>query len=384
MLRRDLLRSSLAAPLSRWLGRFVPLVYPRQRVEDRDAAEEYSRAVDWVRALGDDDRRRLRESRTAPLDDPRIVDLIRRADSVLGRLRAAAGIDRCSWRDRAITSSEQLNRGQVDVIHTQVIRVACLSARRHMAAGRTADALDDLFAGWTLARRLGEAGVQFARLLECGGEFYVIETLGEILPALGRLGLDDLVKRLDAFPAAAPASASIGPEARFMLAPLRARLATGKPVFDVADWADAGWDEKESGPLLRLAGGDRAKVLVHLEATTPAIEELARRSDLPHPSWHASLDEFAAKEREVHPIAASFAGIARNIRRLVDRMTVNRALLRAGITLVRDGEPAFRAVADPFGHGPFGLDREGNGWRIRSALHDEAPAEASLRIGSRG
>ena len=42
-------------------------------------------------------------------------------------------------------------------------------------------------------------------------------------------------------------------------------------------------------------------------------------------------------------------------------MKALRSMLRAGIALVRDGEPAFRAEADPFGVGPFGLNLRGRG-----------------------
>ena len=56
-------------------------------------------------------------------------------------------------------------------------------------------------------------------------------------------------------------------------------------------------------------------------------------------------------------------------------------MLRAGIVLVRDGEPAFRAVSDPFGTGPFGLERRGKGYLIRSAMNDEGKPEVSLAIG---
>jgi len=69
---------------------------------------------------------------------------------------------------------------------------------------------------------------------------------------------------------------------------------------------------------------------------------------------------------------------------VVDRMRAQRAMLRAGVALVRKGEAAFRAEPDPFGAGAFGLERRGKGYLIRSALNDggmpEKP-EVSLEIG---
>jgi hypothetical protein len=56
-------------------------------------------------------------------------------------------------------------------------------------------------------------------------------------------------------------------------------------------------------------------------------------------------------------------------------------MLRAGVAMVRDGEPVFRAELDPFGTGSFGLERRGKGYLIRSALNDEGKPDVSLAIG---
>ncbi len=62
-------------------------------------------------------------------------------------------------------------------------------------------------------------------------------------------------------------------------------------------------------------------------------------------------------------------------------MNALRAMLRAGLALTRDGEPAFRRVRDPFGPSPFGLERRGNGHVIRSALEDPGRPGLTLEIG---
>ncbi len=69
---------------------------------------------------------------------------------------------------------------------------------------------------------------------------------------------------------------------------------------------------------------------------------------------------------------------------MVDRMGALRAMLRAGVALIRDGEAAFGAERDPFGTGAFGLERRRKAYRIRSALSDEAKPEVSLEIGDAG
>ena len=84
--------------------------------------------------------------------------------------------------------------------------------------------LDDVFAGLTLAHRIGTGGVLFSRLLECGGEVPAFQTwLAFCLPWIGK-ALDDLSHRLDALPLPEPASATIGPESRFILGSMRTKV----------------------------------------------------------------------------------------------------------------------------------------------------------------
>jgi hypothetical protein len=49
--------------------------------------------------------------------------------------------------------------------------------------------------------------------------------------------------------------------------------------------------------------------------------------------------------------------------------------------LIRDDEPAVRAVSDLFGPNPFGLERRGRGYLIRSASNDDGKPKVSLEIG---
>ncbi len=201
-------------------------------------------------------------------------------------------------------------------------------------------------------------------------------------PALERADLDDLSRRLADLPPPEPASTTVGPESRFILNTLRTKLVAAGPSVEGAEWADLGFNGEEAATLKRLTGGDREKLLGHLDSTVPAFAELARRLDLPRPACRPALDEFAKLEGTTHPIAAGLVESAWGVRHVVDRMKALRSMLHAGLILVRDGEPAFRAELDPFGAGPFGLERRERGYLIRSALNDEGKPEVSLEIGN--
>jgi hypothetical protein len=81
-----------------------------------------------------------------------------------------------------------------------------------------------------------------------------------------------------------------------------------------------------------------------------------------------ALDEFAEAELSTHPIAVGLVENAWGVRHGVGRMRALRSMLHAGVVLIRDGEPAFRAESDPFGTTAFGLERRGRGYVIRSAF----------------
>jgi hypothetical protein len=381
MFRRDLLRSLIATPLVGWLRPWVArAAFGGAANQEPNAAAIYRRAFDWVEGLRPEDAERLSRVATIALDDRSIDTLIQQAGPALEAIREAAAISQFHWGVGTL-SRDNLGKGRLNVSNVNIIRVACLSAHRQAESRRGREALDDVFAGLTLAHRLGTGGVMVARLLECGGEVPAFQTLGRILPGLHRVALDELSRRLDVLPSPEPASATIGPEAQFILGSLRAELVAKGPLIEGEGWAEVGFGEEESATLKRLTGGDRARFLARLEATEPAFAELARRLDLPRPRCRKSLDEFVRAEQSVHPVAAMLVESAWGVRHMVDRMRAMRAMLRAGLALVRDGESAYHTVADPFGSGPFHLERRGKGHLIRSAMKDEGKPDVTLAVG---
>jgi hypothetical protein len=380
MFRRELLRALMATPLVSWLRPWVPSAFGGAATTGRNAADLYRKAFDWAEGLLPEQSKQLREVVTVAIDEQWVGAMFKQARPVLKAMRDATAIDQCRWGAETI-KSDDLGKGHLNVCNLNVIHVACLSARRHAKSGKYRDALDDAFAGLTLAHRIGAGGFIFARILECGGETTAFQALGRILPDLERSALDDVLRRLAILAPPEPASAAIGSESRFILGSLRSKLMTTGPMVEDAEWAELGFDEQDSAAFKQLTGGDRAKLLAHLDATVPAFVELARRVNLPRPGCRAALDDFAVAEHSTHPIAAGLVENAWGVRHMVDRMRALRAMLQAGVALIREGEPAFRAEPDVFGTGAFGLERRGKGYLIRSALRDEGKPEISLEIG---
>jgi hypothetical protein len=214
MFRRDLLRCLMATPLRRWLRPWAQSVFDAAATEVPNAADLYRKAFGWAEGLRPEESERLREAAKISIDDQRVCAMIQQVRPVLKAVRQAAALDQCRWGTGTVTSDD-LGKGHLNVSNLNVIRAACLSARWHARAGNCRDALNDAFAGLTLAHRIGTGGLVLARVLECGGEVTSFETLGRILPGLERAALEDLSRRLAALPPPEPASAVIGPESRF-------------------------------------------------------------------------------------------------------------------------------------------------------------------------
>jgi len=186
MFRRDLLRSLMAAPLAGWLRPWATRVaFGGEASQEPNAATIYRRAFGWAEGLRPEDAARLSAVTTIALDDRRIDALIQQADPALAAIQEAAAIGRCHWEVETL-SCEDLGKGRLSFSNVNIIRVACLSARRHAELGRGREALDELFAGLIMAHRLGTGGVMVARLLECGCEVPAFQTTGRILPGLDR------------------------------------------------------------------------------------------------------------------------------------------------------------------------------------------------------
>jgi hypothetical protein len=165
MLRRNLLLALMATPLASWLKPWMPSASGGAATEGPNAADIYRKAFGWAEGLRPEESERLRKAVTGAIDDRHVSTLIQRARPVLEAIREAAAIDQCRWGTETV-ATDDLGKGHLNASIVNVIRVACLSARRHAKLAQSGDALNDVFAGLTLAHRIGTGGFLFARVGE--------------------------------------------------------------------------------------------------------------------------------------------------------------------------------------------------------------------------
>ncbi len=322
MLRRDLLRALMTTPLTAWFKPWMPRTFGGAKIEQANAAAIYRKVFGWAEGVRKD-WDRLSKAATIAIDDPHVIALLQQASPVLRSLREAATIAECHWDNEAVRYDE-IGRDYLNFSNIHLMRLAYLSARRNARLGRGRAALDDVFAGLTLAHRIGTGGVFFARLMEGDGKVRAFKTIGRILTELDRATLDDLSRRMEGLPQPEPASVTVGHEAVFVSSSLSVKVIAIGPVIEEEDWGKLYFDQEVTATLKRLTRSDRSSLLVHLAANGPAYAELARRIDSPRPGCRAALDEFARAERSDHPIVVSFVESAWGVRHMVNRMTALR------------------------------------------------------------
>lgn len=345
-----------------------------------NAADVYRRTFAWSEAVWRERWQEVYASLEAPRLGPDVDRWLKEAQPALRTLREAASIKACRWGDENLTV-EGIDRDRLEIGHNFPGRMACLSARRLAEKGRFEESLDDAFAALSFARRIGEDGVLIARLFQCAGETAACQTLGRILPLLDRPALASLANRLDASPPPAPFSTNVLPESRFILGSLRGLLSNANAVLTEDDWARLKLDADETAILKRLSGGERVRLLAHLDEAGPAFEELGRVLDLQLREREGALGEFARTHRETAILAVGFIEHAQPAATAVERIGLIFKMLRAGVLLIRDGEPAFLAPRDPYAAGPFGLERRGEGLILRSAFPGVKTPTTEFAIG---
>ena len=119
-------------------GRLGPwaLLRSGNAVCDRpNAADLYRQAFAWVEALPREESERLCKAVTIAVNNEQVKGLLQKARPALEALHAAVEVDRCCWATKPVTSSD-LGKGYLDVTNLNVIRVACLSARRKATLGQ--------------------------------------------------------------------------------------------------------------------------------------------------------------------------------------------------------------------------------------------------------
>ncbi len=98
--------------------------------------------------------------------------------------------------------------------------------------------------------------------------------------------------------------------------------------------------------------------------------ESAKLAAGPRDQFDKASAEFDKKLQAAPPMARAFIPAINKLYHAEVRTEARRALLRAGLTLVSASEAEFKKIKDPFGDGPFELEKKPGGYELRSKHKD--------------
>jgi RNA polymerase sigma factor (sigma-70 family) len=352
-----------------------------------NAALAYGQAFLALRRGVGDQTRLVAECGTMPLDAP-TREVVTRAGYALRMLQRGAALPRCDW---AIDPERGID---IPYTHAEGARVlaslACLRARLRFEEGQSAEAIEDIVAALTLARRVSLDGTLDSLWAGNESEHRLGETLALHLPGLDNRRTRDLQGRLHTL----PPGGSVGTATlRMEEAMLDWIIGEVKEAKDreslLAFLSQLGTGPREPAKrraegraLLEECGGTAAGVLEFAQQMQRRSVQLAKALDLP-PDRVAK--EFEAEEKKLagNPVFKVFAPVLRDIRLRRARADVRRALLLAAVAVRLDGREVLQKHPDPIVGGVFDYVPFEGGFEVRSRWKvDDKPLV--LSVGRRG
>jgi hypothetical protein len=355
-----------------------------------NAALKYWQAFATLPRFSDAERKKLlAECLTMPLDAP-ARELVTKAGYSLRMMHHGAALPSCDWG--IAWEDEGIN---VLLPHADGVRVlaalACLQARLRFAEGKSAEAVDDIVAGMTLARHTSRDGVNILLLSGYAVEHRMGEALAPDLPRLDAGMIRDLKKRLDALPPGGNAAASLRLEEKWALEWFIRKVKEAKDrdsllAFLAGGLRESGDDRaaaEKARAFLAACGGTAAGVVRFAEETRSSYERMAEKMDLP-PDQFEKEAEREVKKGDSNPVfKLLFPAIAR-VRWAQARADVRRALVSAALAVRLDGPAALKAHPDPVAGGPFEYVAFDGGFELRSKVKGTDDKPLALTVGRRG
>jgi hypothetical protein len=352
-----------------------------------NAALKYWQAFATLPQLSDAEVQRLNsECLTMPLDG-QVLDVVGRADYALRMLRLGAALPRCEW-GIGLEEGVYTRLPQVTAAWT-LSSLACLRARKGFEEGRSADAVEDVVAAWTLGRHASLEGGFVALLVGYQVEHRMIETVAPYLPALDPATVKDLRSRFATLPPFRSQANALRSDEGRTLDWLVLKVKGTKDrqgLLDLLAWVDAAeGSERDSAAKARAfldACGGTAEGLIKLaDEVRPSYTTLAEKISLPPEQFDKEFEREAVKQAR-NPVFKAFLSVLPKLRRAQARADVRRTLFDAAIDIRLNGHEALKDHPDPVTGAPCEYAGFPGGFELRSAYTQDGKPLA-LTVGRR-
>jgi hypothetical protein len=375
-----MLKAIAISPMANWLG-FRAQLASATISPALDASLHYRRAFSELAKLTEVDKALVAEWKTVPLNKA-VNGLLRRFTPALSDLHSGAMTKRCGWAE--ITDMRDLGSGDNNIGNLGIGKIALLRARRLVEAGRSWEALDDIFAAASFGRHFGHAGILISRIYQFSMENQAIAALAAILPRLDPRALASIPARVASLPAPCSWTETMRLEGRFIAVTVAQKMEALESPIGLEELASVHLEEAEAKVILERTGGDRDRIVALVWNVVPYLASLAEVLELPRGSFARALESFKDRTGGINPFAASVVRWVGDMRFAADRTELLWTMVLAARTLIVEGFDSFRAITDPFGDGPFLYRKSADGFELQSALHREGKPPAVVRVGSLG
>ena len=356
---------------------------------NRNAALKYWRGFANLPKLEKEEQDKIAREATTMVLTPRIKAVVTLSESSLHELYNGAAVPTCAW---GLTREDGFSIIIPEASAARLLHgLACLRARLRFEEGDNAGALDDVFAGMTLARHIGQDGTIVSVLVGFALESMSTDVLAAYLPKLDRTSLQTLPGRFGKLPAGGTVAGGLLVEENVFLVGFQNKIREFKDRDKLVEYLGLALSEEpgESKKVqiargkayLEECGGTAESLVALAEEGRPYYESLAKKTTMP-PSEFSKLMDGEMKRIKKNPVArVVFPALAR-CQQLEARLLSRRAMLAAAIAIQVRGRESLDAHPDPYGNGPFAYQAFEAGYILQSKLqHQDKPI--ALTVGKR-
>ncbi|MGO8742120.1 MAG: hypothetical protein ACLQUR_06930 [Limisphaerales bacterium] len=266
-----------------------------------------------------------------------------------------------------------------------VAQVAQLRTMWDLQQGNQIGARDDLLAAFVLARNVSRDGILISAVVQDANEAIIYATVAGNFGQFSPDTLKQLTVGFDAAPAQRTAAMSIPTEKAsitdWLLRKIQ-ELQKANPGDDIKVMAglreilsDADGDTNFWPQVVATSAGTSKGVIKLLQETEPLYARLAAVMTLPQPEYEVRAAQFSAENhKSQNPFVAEFVLGWERARGREFRIQAELAMVHAAVEYKLHGEAGLKSVQDPFGNGPFAIERfvfEGvdRGFELNSAYN---------------
>lgn len=356
---------------------------------NRNAALKYWRGFANLPKLEKEEQDKIAREATTMVLTPRMKAVVTLAESSLHELYNGAAVPACAW---GLTREDGFSIIIPEASAARLLHgLACLRARFRFEEGDNAGALDDVFAGMTLARHIGQDGTMVSVLVGFALENMSTDVLAANLPKLDKASLQSLPARLGKLPAGGTVANGLLVEENVFLGGFQNKVREFKDRDKLVEYLgqamslDSGESRKEQiakgKAYLEECGGSAEGLIKLADEGRPYYESLAKKTSMP-PGEFAKLMDTEMKRIEKNPVARMVFPALTKCQQLEARLLSRRAMLDAAIAIQVGGRDALNGHPDPYGNGPFAYLAFEGGYTLQSKLQlQDKPI--SLTVGKR-